>query len=50
MLAALIISRRWSRMRVETAVGATALAFNIAFLITFPVTFDRSITLSSSRG
>ena len=38
---------RWLRLEPATLVGAVALslAFNISFLIVFPVTFDRSITM-----
>ena len=40
-------AHRWLRLEPATLVGAVALslAFNISFLIVFPVTFDRSITM-----
>jgi len=44
----LAITRRWIRaLDLSTIVGAVALslAFNITFLVVFPVTFDRSITM-----
>ncbi|PHP19767.1 hypothetical protein CG471_10425 [Sphingobium sp. IP1] len=46
MLVGGLMLRRW-RPPVPTLIGAIALslAFNICFLITFPVTFDRSITM-----
>ncbi|WBQ16834.1 hypothetical protein [Sphingobium yanoikuyae] len=46
MLVGGLMLGRW-RPAVPTLVGAIALslAFNICFLITFPVTFDRSITM-----
>ena len=42
-----IAGRRVRSLDLSTIIGATALslAFNISFLITFPVTFDRSITM-----
>ncbi|WP_370309764.1 hypothetical protein [Sphingobium abikonense] len=47
LLVAGIAARRRLRLAPETLVGAVALslAFNISFLIVFPVTFDRSITM-----
>ncbi|MFX4085292.1 hypothetical protein ACKU27_09335 [Sphingobium yanoikuyae] len=50
LLLALLINwaARWLRsLDLSTAIGAVALslAFNISFLIVFPVTFDRSITM-----
>ena len=41
-----LLVRRW-KLDLSTLVGAIALSlsFNICFLITFPVTFDRSITM-----
>ncbi|HAF41527.1 MAG TPA: hypothetical protein DCG90_07155 [Sphingobium sp.] len=42
-----LAARRAPMLDLSTAVGAVALslAFNISFLIVFPVTFDRSITM-----
>ncbi len=42
-----IAARRIAAIDLSTGVGAVALslAFNISFLIVFPVTFDRSITM-----
>lgn len=42
-----LAGRRVQLLDLSTIVGATALslAFNISFLIVFPVTFDRSITM-----
>ncbi|CAM8648001.1 MULTISPECIES: hypothetical protein [Sphingobium] len=42
-----IAARRITALDLSTGVGAVALslAFNISFLIVFPVTFDRSITM-----
>ncbi|HEX7875911.1 MAG TPA: hypothetical protein VF489_04920 [Sphingobium sp.] len=42
-----LVALRWVRIALPTLVGAIALslAFNLCFLITFPVTFDRSITM-----
>ncbi|ETI58513.1 hypothetical protein C100_23385 [Sphingobium sp. C100] len=47
LLGAGIAARRRLRLEPATLVGAVALslAFNISFLIIFPVTFDRSITM-----
>lgn len=47
LLAIAILLRRRLRIEPATLIGATALslAFNISFLIVFPVTFDRSITM-----
>ena len=47
LLVAGIVARQRLRLAPETLVGAVALslAFNISFLIVFPVTFDRSITM-----
>jgi hypothetical protein len=47
MIVAGLALRRRLRLDPSTMIGATALslAFNISFLITFPVTFDRSITM-----
>lgn len=47
LLVAGIAARHRLRLAPETLVGAVALslAFNISFLIVFPVTFDRSITM-----
>ena len=47
LLVAGIAARHQMRLAPETLVGAVALslAFNISFLIVFPVTFDRSITM-----
>jgi hypothetical protein len=48
LVMALTISRRWiATLDLSTVIGAAALslAFNICFLIVFPVTFDRSITM-----
>lgn len=44
---AAIAARRVAALDLSTVVGAVALslAFNISFLIVFPVTFDRSITM-----
>lgn len=42
-----LAARRVPMLDLSTVIGATALslAFNISFLIVFPVTFDRSITM-----
>ena len=42
-----IVGRRAAWLDLSTIVGATALslAFNTSFLIVFPVTFDRSVTM-----
>ncbi|WP_088182617.1 hypothetical protein [Sphingobium sp. Z007] len=42
-----IAGRRMPSLDLSTVIGATALslAFNICFLIVFPVTFDRSVTM-----
>ena len=42
-----LIGRRFAILDLPTIVGAVALslAFNVSFLIVFPVTFDRSITM-----
>ena len=47
LLFAGIVARHRLNLPPETLVGAVALslAFNISFLIVFPVTFDRSITM-----
>ncbi len=47
LLTGAVILRRRLRLDASTIVGAGALslAFNICFLIVFPVTFDRSITM-----
>jgi hypothetical protein len=46
-MAASIAARRYSALDLPTVIGGVALslAFNISFLIVFPVTFDRSITM-----
>lgn len=42
-----LVATQWVRVALPTLVGAIALSlsFNLCFLITFPVTFDRSITM-----
>lgn len=47
MLLVGIMARRRLRLDLSTMIGATALtlAFNLCFLVVFPVTFDRSITM-----
>ena len=42
-----LVARRLAFLDLSTIVGAVALslAFNVSFLIVFPVTFDRSITM-----
>ncbi|MBD3728900.1 MAG: hypothetical protein IE933_04270 [Sphingomonadales bacterium] len=44
---AIFAARRWIRLDPATAIGAifTATAFNICFLVLFPVTVDRSISV-----
>lgn len=46
-IAMAVAGRRFAILDLPTAVGAVALslAFNISFLIVFPVTFDRSMTM-----
>lgn len=45
--AAMISGRKWLRVDLATAIGVvlTGLAFNICFLVLFPVTIDRSISV-----
>ena len=46
-LAGLFLMSRWMRLDLATALGATftSVAFNICFLVLFPVTIDRSISV-----
>jgi hypothetical protein len=47
LAAALALAGRWKPLALETIVAAAALsfAFNLSFLILFPVTIDRSISV-----
>ncbi|MBC9033140.1 hypothetical protein IAG41_12140 [Sphingomonas sp. JC676] len=47
LAAALALAGRWKPLALETVVAAAALsfAFNLSFLVIFPVTLDRSISV-----
>ena len=47
LAAALALATRWKPLALETIVAAAALsfAFNLSFLVIFPVTIDRSISV-----